>query len=1130
MLNKSVLLNYLTELSKKMMEADKRKALSANYLFIALLQIIIFKESDSLPEEINNEDSIKELDAVCVLLSKYNLDCEADLKELLLAIHADSYSPTMDEFVFSKINYSVQAKAKQMGKTVIDMPVLVGMILEEPSDAISRFVMKEVDSADTEADDKTAEASKAKKTGEKKSAMGAEKLSNIVNTTGKIQKKLLENVFGQDYAVESFVSGYFQSELMASARKESKKPKATFLFAGPPGVGKTFLAENVADALGLPYRRFDMSEYSDKEANFEFCGSDKVYKNGQPGNVTKFVYENPKCVILFDEIEKAHLNVIHLFLQILDAGRIRDNFTDEEVSFSKAVIIFTTNAGKNLYDDTSITNLSTLPRKKILSALERDMNPVTNAPLFPAAICSRFAAGNVVMFNRLGAANLYAIAKRELNGNISGFEKAMGIKLELDENIPTAILLAEGGKADARTVKGRSNAFFHDELYELLRLLSANENAVKSLTSIKVKASFDGSDADVTKMFVNSTKPSVLIFADPKAPELKGFAPDGIECHITDSMDEAKEILFNYDISVILCDVFCKAQQGKRVLNAEDMMSVGREFLTYALTRYSVPTYLLTVGQSKITREEFLSFAKLGVQDWFILDKDREAFTAQLADKCSVAYQQSNMLKLARENKVVTFKTSQTLSDNGNTAEITLYNFNTSLATDIDDSQNILDSVSKPDVVFEDVIGAKDAKKELAYFVEYLKDPVKYIRKGVRAPKGVLLYGPPGTGKTMLAKAMAGESNVTFLAAEGNQFLKRFVGEGATAVHDLFKSARKYAPSILFIDEIDAIGKDRNGAGAESSGDVLTAFLTEMDGFNTDTSKPVFVLAATNYDIEPGKGRSLDAALLRRFDRRIYIDLPTKEERKKFLRVKSEGSKIVKLSDEQIENIAVRSTGMSLAELDSVFEMAIRNAICTENGIVDDASFEEAFETFNSGEEKKWSRDSLERVARHEAGHALLCWMDGEKPSYLTVVARGDHGGYMQHGDREGKGIYTKAELLARIRVSLAGRASEMVYYGSEGGISTGASGDLYSATSLAEHMICSYGMIEEIGLAYVQNRELDSVRSKVNEILAAELKNTVEVIERQRTAVDKIVEALMEKNHLKGNEIDEIFTATVKK
>ncbi|WP_300347374.1 AAA family ATPase [uncultured Oscillibacter sp.] len=301
---------------------------------------------------------------------------------------------------------------------------------------------------------------------------------------------------------------------------------------------------------------------------------------------------------------------------------------------------------------------------------------------------------------------------------------------------------------------------------------------------------------------------------------------------------------------------------------------------------------------------------------------------------------------------------------------------------------------------------------------------------------------------------MAGESDVTFIAAEGNQFLKKYVGEGPESVHALFNTARKYAPSILFVDEIDAIGKNRDGSDGVNSADVLTAFLTEMDGFNVKSDKPVFVLAATNFDINDNGARSLDPALVRRFDNKIMVDLPNKAERGLYIKQKTNAHPAIDVSDGEIENIAMRSTGMSLAELELVLELALRNAVKSENFTVTDEILENAFESFNSGEVKKWAPEELERTARHEAGHALLCWLGGETPSYLTIVARASHGGYMQHGGNEDKGSYTKEELLARIRTALGGRAAETVYYGDYGGVSTGARSDLQNATRTAEHMM----------------------------------------------------------------------------
>lgn len=1156
MLKKSCLLEYLIAYADTLKKNDGKKALSANYFVISVLKTMDALERNQLPGEIDSEEAKMELVAMSDLFKKYEINKSEAAEAISTDITSPEYKSFLDEIVFGKIHQNAEQNAIKKGQNFVDAVTYLELIIAEPTASIYKHVLTRVAQEDTteqekkdakmadelrmllESIGKKAEVSEEEKPQPEKASSDMKKLTELVQTTRDIQRVLLENVFGQNQAVNTFVSGYFQAQLMSSSRKGTKKPQATFLFAGPPGVGKTFLAEKVAEAIGLPYMRFDMSEYSYEQSTFEFCGTDQSYKAARPGNVTGFVKKNPHCVLLFDEVEKAHLNVIYLFLQMLDAGRVRDNYDNEEISFSDAVIILTTNVGKKLYDDPSIVNLSAVPRKKILKALASDINPKTNAPLFPAAICSRFASGNVVMFNHLEANNLYTIAKRELEKNIDGFEASTGVKITIDEKVPSAIMFSEGGKADARTVTGRANAFFHEELYELFRLISSDSGteSVEKLKQIKITVPLDGLNSSILAMFENPGNPEVLVFANGDMASYCEQKLNGqVKCYFADSMAAAQDILFNHDISVVLCDVSCGIKDGDvQVLNAEDINSVGHDFLTYVMEKHSLPVYILQSKDGDISQEEFLSFAKIGVRDVLTVNTRGNAFLKDVVAKCKIAYQQGHMLKLSRENKALSYKTSQTISKNKETAVINLFDFRLSLITDIDDSKNILDNVSKPDLHFEDVIGAEDAKQELKYFVEYLRDPVKYMRKGVRNPKGVLLYGPPGTGKTLLAKAMAGESGVTFLKAEGNEFLKRYVGEGAEAVHSLFNSARKYAPAIVFVDEIDAIGKDRNMLGSEDhTSDVLTAFLTEMDGFNTDTSKPVFVLAATNYGVDSGKGKSLDAALLRRFDRRIYVDLPNKEERKRYLEMKLSKYSSVKVSQEQLDSIVMRSTGMSLAQLESVFEMALRNAIRSETGVVSDTEFEEAFETFNGGEKKAWNPDTLKRTARHEAGHALICWLSGEKPSYLTIVARGDHGGYMQHADAEGKGLYTKAELLSKIRTSLAGRASEIVYYGADKGVSTGAGGDLCSATKVAEQMICHYGMDQSVGMSYIDSGTISSavnqaVREKVNSILSEELGKAIGIIEANKQAIDAIVDALMEKNHLKENEIDDIFNKTV--
>ena len=959
-----------------------------------------------------------------------------------------------------------------------------------------------------------------------------DRVTTLVDVVKQTRAALLERIFGQDNAVNVFTNGYFQGELQALVDKGRRRPRASFLFAGPPGVGKTFLAETAAEVLGLPFKRFDMSEYSDKEAVVMLCGADSVYRDSQEGVLSGFVAKNPKCILLFDEIEKAHINAIHLFLQILDAGRLSDAKTRREVSFADTIVIFTTNAGRNLYADSESGDLSTLSRKVILKALETDVDPASKTPYFPAAMCSRFASGNVVMFNHMSAHDLRDIAKNVILRQTENLYRAVGIRSLVDEKVFTALLLAEGGAADARMIRGRAQSFYSQELFELFRLVDSEKTrtGIGEIEEIGFTVQLPEQEPAIQGLFEVPREFEVLVFASPEAVDWCADNSSGCAMLGVQDLSDAETLLRERELRFALLDMrYGRDDTAGDYLNVEDIDSSARDLLWLLREKYSqLPVYLLVGPGAAFDLEEELSFRKIGVQGFLEAGGEGEAFRTRLAAICERLVQQQNVVDLGRANKLLSFETAQRISPDGKRAEIRLFDFELATAVEAEDARNVLSSVSRPEVPFSAVIGAEDAKQELRDFVDYLRQPKKYAGRGLSAPKGVLLYGPPGTGKTMLAKAMACESGVTFLAAEGNQFLKRYVGEGPESVHELFRTARKYAPSILFVDEIDAIAKARTGSEqSEAREEILTAFLTEMDGFRPDPKKPVFVLAATNFDVEPGKKTGLDPALLRRFDRRIYVDLPNKAERLQYLQTQVENKALFALSGEILDNIALRSAGMSLASLASVLELAKRMAFRTAELKVTDPVLEEAFESFNGGEEKTWDSAELERTARHEAGHALLSWLSGDKPSYLTIVARGNHGGYMQHGDNEQKGQYTRDELLARIRTALGGRAAELVYYGEREGLSTGASGDLAAATNLARSILACYGMDEDFGLAVLSGEELYSpeLRAAVNRLLAEQMRLAAAEIQTRRPAIDALVEALKQHNRLSGAEIDRILS-----
>ena len=1142
----SELLNEIIEFSKNI---GKAQTVTAEKFLVALLCGVSKEKTFSGSEFVAT---------VTEKLKSLNITAEQLKSKLLEYIEGGSGS-FYDGLYMQKMIFEAKDAVEKEGGESLMPSVLFNKIIDNPSDAIKAAIGENKENVDAKTvqnivdeilpSDETKDdeemlaeiresASKIKAMFDLGKELHAqeekpsvkEEISKLVDKVKTLQSELLDTVYGQDNAVNVFTTGYFQAELLSMTDIDRKKPRATYLFAGPPGVGKTFLAEVAAEKLSLPFMRFDMSEYADKEANLEFCGSDKVYKNAKSGNVTGFVSEHPKCILLFDEVEKAHLCVIHLFLQMLDAGRLRDNYTDEEVSFKDAIIIFTTNAGKQLYESESDGDFSSLSRKVVLKALRNDINPLSGSSYFPAALCSRFASGNVIMFNHIMAHDLRHIAKKEILRSASNFSKNAGVSVDIDEKVYTALLFSEGGNADARMIKSRAESFFNGEIYELLRLVASDkvQTSISDLTKIEFVTEIDES-SEAYNLFFGEEKLTALVFGSDKTVRNCKKVCKDVEIISAKTVDEAKNIISHKDICVILIDLSYGKRGSVKYLNIEDQESVSADMFDY-LTKLgqSLPVYVLETSAYSLTEEEKMSLFKEGARDVVRLD---DKIGNALKQICVNVYQQQNMNLLAKTNKVVSFTTAQTVSKNGKKATIKLIDFDMAAAVDAEDSCGFVTKNNKPDVDFDDIIGAQDAKSELKYFAEYLRSPKKFAAAGVKMPKGALLYGPPGTGKTMLAKALAAQSGVTFIYTEGNKFLKKYVGEGTEKVHDLFRSARKYAPTIVFIDEIDAIAKERHGDERVAAGEeTLTALLAEMDGFNVDSTKPVFVLAATNFDVAPGSPRSLDQALVRRFDRRIYVDLPTDEERKQFMLRKCAKNAMFDISEQDIDNLAVRTVGMSLSDLDSIFEFALRQALRAELNKVKADILDEAFETYVNGEKKNWSEAEVERVARHEAGHAFLCWQSGETPSYLTIVARSDHGGYMQHDSTEKKTIYTKDELLSRIRVALGGRAAEIVCYGECGGVSTGASGDLVSATAIAERIVCSYGMVDECGLAVSDPRTLRSgdvakeVRKAVNKLLSEQMSQAIEKIRANKDMLDVLSNELMQKSHLSANEISELF------
>jgi cell division protease FtsH len=444
-------------------------------------------------------------------------------------------------------------------------------------------------------------------------------------------------------------------------------------------------------------------------------------------------------------------------------------------------------------------------------------------------------------------------------------------------------------------------------------------------------------------------------------------------------------------------------------------------------------------------------------------------------------------------------------------------------------------------VTFDDAAGVDEAKQELMEIIEFLKEPSRFTELGGRMPKGVLLVGPPGTGKTLLAKAVAGESGVPFFSLSGSEFVEMFVGLGAARVRDLFTQAKEKAPCIIFVDELDALGKARgfgNMGGHDEREQTLNQLLVEMDGF--DPKIGVILMAATN------RPEILDPALLRpgRFDRQVLVDRPDKKGREEILRIHLENVKTVKKLD--LEKLANMTPGMSGADLANLVNEAALLAVRRRKKKVGMAEFSDAVERIIGGLEKKnrlINPRERETVAYHELGHAVVALsLPGTDPVHkISIIPRGVAAlGYTMQVPTEDRFLMSKTELLNKIATLLGGRAAEELVYGD---ISTGAHNDLAKATEIAKSMVKEYGMSSKVGQVYFarpkkaqfmdwggMNEEeysqstAELIDAEITQIIKEQYAKALALLKGKRSVLDKAAKVLLEKEKIEGEELKAIM------
>ena len=442
-------------------------------------------------------------------------------------------------------------------------------------------------------------------------------------------------------------------------------------------------------------------------------------------------------------------------------------------------------------------------------------------------------------------------------------------------------------------------------------------------------------------------------------------------------------------------------------------------------------------------------------------------------------------------------------------------------------------------ITFDDVAGMESSKRELQEVVDYLKDPQKFTRLGAQVPKGVLLVGPPGTGKTLMAKAAAGEANVPFFSINGSEFIQMFVGVGASRVRDMFKTAKEHSPCVIFIDEIDAVGRMRGaglGGGSDEREQTLNQILSEMDGFQP--TETVIVMAATN------RPDVLDSALLRpgRFDRHITVDKPAWRGRLEILKVHTRNKPLG--DDVDLERIARNMAGMSGAELRNLCNEAALSATRAGKNKLEQLDFDEAADRVRLGamREEPFSKEERRRTAVHEAGHALCAWLQpsAHKLDRVSIIPRARTGGVTMFQPNEDRVDQSMSELMAQLVMSMGGRAADKLVVGEP---LSGAIGDLKHGTRLARLMVTQFGMSDRLGPVFFRQHEehvflgkemheqrdfsegtAKIIDEEVQRIMTSALDRATELLSANRDKLDRLTEALLLHEELDADEVERVF------
>ena len=754
--------------------------------------------------------------------------------------------------------------------------------------------------------------------------------------------QLRDVVIGQEHVIRTVEKSLFSMFMNMIGNEKRGGPGTFFLFAGPPGTGKTLLARHMAGILGRPFKRFDLNAYSGPYEHEALIGSPKIFSKAAEGQLTGFVLKHPDAVLLFDEVDRAHPNIVKLFLQVIDEGYLTDHYLEQDVFFAGTLVIFTTNAGRSLYHDLNYAPfLKTFPdiqRAVLLDTLANE-TLASGEKVFPAALCSRFRKGNVLLFNKIGPYELLKIARKEAASISQACSSRFGKKVVIADEVLTCLILHEGGDVDARSIGPKVERFVMDALF--VQGSSLLDEEWKSLDRIVFCIDVEHEKEKFDRIFHRDIEPVVCVISDKVEiiTNIKEFLVSDesdnklrVKFVYVENFEHFNELINNRNtddgtVNMVILDLALGdvSDHDDTILKMDSRPQSPRYQNGFkvleklALHRPDIPVILYlppagsAQGHDKWEQEIIQQCAEIGsVRDVISIDLADHGLVQEHSNEIRLLIKKylGNIEAIYRRYKRAQLVLRYGLSPKivGNQLKIRLGQFEDATAWKARSLRRAIHPLIRPDVEFRNIVGQQHAVNILnrfAYIISHWSENLNRENKSL--PRGILLSGPPGTGKTLLAKAFSNEANAPFFNVSASCLFSSEREIASENVKEIFDDAREYAPSIIFIDEIDAIGCSRKSNGSAESAS-LNELLIQMDGFSSGFYPPVIVLAATNHP------ELLDSALLRRFDLNLRLTDPDVEERGHFI-----AQYFPECATDEIKK---KTAGFSYSDLERVIKLA----------------------------------------------------------------------------------------------------------------------------------------------------------------------------------------------------------------